>query len=93
MPAPSRLGLWLPLHLALAGGASTAIAGVLPFFVADPDGVRTAFAYKGVPGAGGGAAGAGGRRCRAAAARRQFGDAAARIPCEAAQAVAPMMVQ
>ncbi|HEU4919105.1 MAG TPA: hypothetical protein VFT20_05150 [Candidatus Limnocylindrales bacterium] len=34
MPAASRLGLWLPLHLALAGGASTAIAGVLPFFVA-----------------------------------------------------------
>lgn len=29
-----RRGLWLPLHLALAGGASTAIAGVLPFFVA-----------------------------------------------------------
>jgi hypothetical protein len=25
---------WLPLHLALAGGASTAIAGVMPFFVA-----------------------------------------------------------
>ena len=24
---------WLPLHLALAGGASTAIAGVMPFFV------------------------------------------------------------
>ena len=34
LPAPARLGLWLPLHLALAGGASTAIAGVLPFFVA-----------------------------------------------------------
>ena len=35
----SGLGLavlspWLPLHLALAGGASTAIAGVMPFFVA-----------------------------------------------------------
>jgi nitrite reductase (NO-forming) len=27
-------GSWLPLHLALAGGASTAIAGVMPFFVA-----------------------------------------------------------
>lgn len=26
--------VWLPLHLALAGGASTAIAGVMPFFVA-----------------------------------------------------------
>ncbi len=25
---------WLPLHLALAGGASTAISGVMPFFVA-----------------------------------------------------------
>jgi hypothetical protein len=25
---------WLPIHLALAGGASTAIAGVMPFFVA-----------------------------------------------------------
>ncbi len=25
---------WLPLHLAMAGGASTAIAGVMPFFVA-----------------------------------------------------------
>lgn len=25
---------WLPLHLALTGGASTAIAGVMPFFVA-----------------------------------------------------------
>ena len=28
------LPAWLPLHLALAGGASTAIAGVMPFFVA-----------------------------------------------------------
>jgi len=28
------LAPWLPLHLALAGGASTAIAGVMPFFVA-----------------------------------------------------------
>jgi hypothetical protein len=28
------LSPWLPLHLALAGGASTAIAGVMPFFVA-----------------------------------------------------------
>jgi nitrite reductase (NO-forming) len=34
LPEPVRHGLWLPLHLALAGGASTAIAGVLPFFVA-----------------------------------------------------------
>ena len=30
VPSP----VWLPLHLALAGGASTAIAGVMPFFVA-----------------------------------------------------------
>lgn len=29
-----RRGIWLPLHLALAGGASTAIAGVMPFFSA-----------------------------------------------------------
>lgn len=29
-----RLGTWLPLHLALAGGASTAISGVMPFFSA-----------------------------------------------------------
>jgi hypothetical protein len=34
LPAATRLGLWLPLHLALAGGATTAIAGVMPFFVA-----------------------------------------------------------
>lgn len=30
----SLVSPWLPLHLALAGGASTAIAGVMPFFVA-----------------------------------------------------------
>ncbi len=29
-----RRGAWLPLHLALAGGATTAIAGVMPFFAA-----------------------------------------------------------
>lgn len=34
LPAPDRRGLWLPLHLALAGAATSAIAGVLPFFVA-----------------------------------------------------------
>ena len=28
------LAPWLPLHLAMAGGASTAIAGLMPFFVA-----------------------------------------------------------
>jgi nitrite reductase (NO-forming) len=32
--AGTTLASWLPLHLALAGGASTAIAGVMPFFVA-----------------------------------------------------------
>jgi nitrite reductase (NO-forming) len=34
LPAADRVGTWLPLHLALAGGASTAIAGVMPFFSA-----------------------------------------------------------
>lgn len=34
LPAADRRGAWLPLHLALAGGATTAIAGVMPFFVA-----------------------------------------------------------
>ena len=34
LPPPARHALWLPLHLALAGGASCAIAGVMPFFVA-----------------------------------------------------------
>jgi nitrite reductase (NO-forming) len=34
LPAADRRGLWLPLHLALAGAATSAIAGVLPFFVA-----------------------------------------------------------
>jgi hypothetical protein len=29
-----RRGSWLPLHLALAGGATTAVAGVMPFFSA-----------------------------------------------------------
>ncbi|MEX1173596.1 MAG: hypothetical protein WEG56_13410 [Chloroflexota bacterium] len=29
-----RTGLWVPLHLAMAGGASTAIAAVMPFFTA-----------------------------------------------------------
>lgn len=32
LPEGSRLGTWLPLHLALAGGAGTAIAALLPFF-------------------------------------------------------------
>lgn len=34
LPAAVRRGGWLPLHLALAGGATTAIAGVMPFFAA-----------------------------------------------------------
>lgn len=33
-PAAATLGTWLPLHLLLAGAASTAIAGVMPFFSA-----------------------------------------------------------
>ncbi|MEP7378121.1 MAG: hypothetical protein ABI725_01010 [Chloroflexota bacterium] len=34
LPESLRRGVWLPLHLALAGGATTAIAGVMPFFSA-----------------------------------------------------------
>lgn len=34
LPAAARLGTWLPLHLAMAGGAGTAIAAMVPFFVA-----------------------------------------------------------
>jgi nitrite reductase (NO-forming) len=34
LPSDVRHGVWLPIHLALAGGASTAIAGVVPFFAA-----------------------------------------------------------
>ncbi len=34
LPSAQRLGMWLPLHLAMAGAASTAIAGVMPFFTA-----------------------------------------------------------
>jgi nitrite reductase (NO-forming) len=34
LPAAVRRGAWLPLHLALAGAASTAIAGIMPFFAA-----------------------------------------------------------
>ena len=34
LPPGGRLELWLPLHLALAGGAATAIAAMVPFFVA-----------------------------------------------------------
>lgn len=32
LPVEIRLGTWLPLHLALAGAATTAIVAVLPFF-------------------------------------------------------------
>lgn len=32
LPEDARRGFWLPLHLALVGGASLAIAAVLPFF-------------------------------------------------------------
>ena len=34
LPPADRHGLWLPLHLALAGAAGTAISAVLPFFAA-----------------------------------------------------------
>ena len=34
LPEAVRRGLWLSIHLALAGGATTAVAGVMPFFVA-----------------------------------------------------------
>ena len=34
IPATAARGPWLPLHLALAGGAGTAIAAVMPFFSA-----------------------------------------------------------
>ena len=34
LPSQDRMGTWLPLHLALAGGASQAIGAALPFFTA-----------------------------------------------------------
>jgi hypothetical protein len=34
LPGTARADLWLPIHLALAGAATTAIAGVMPFFSA-----------------------------------------------------------
>jgi nitrite reductase (NO-forming) len=34
LPPRDRLGWWLPIHLALAGGAATAIAGAVPDFAA-----------------------------------------------------------
>ena len=32
LPIEVRRAAWLPLHLALAGGATSAIAGVMPYF-------------------------------------------------------------
>ncbi len=32
LPTAARMGAWVPLHLALAGAATTAIAALLPFF-------------------------------------------------------------
>lgn len=34
LPTTERAGLWLPIHLALAGAGTTVIAGVMPFFSA-----------------------------------------------------------
>ena len=34
LPANATLGAWLPVHLLLAGAATTAIAGMMPFFSA-----------------------------------------------------------
>lgn len=42
LPDTARLGAWLPLHLLLAGAASTAIAGVMPFFSAAVSGAPPA---------------------------------------------------
>ncbi len=42
VPGNGRLGTWLPLHLLFAGGASTAIAGVMPFFSAAVSGAPPA---------------------------------------------------
>ncbi len=49
LPEGERRGAWLPLHLALAGAATTAIAGVMPFFAtalaaAPPGDVRSRIA-------------------------------------------------
>ena len=49
LPPEVRHGVWLPLHLALAGAASVAIASVMPFFAsalsaAPPAGPRTRLA-------------------------------------------------
>jgi nitrite reductase (NO-forming) len=60
LPEATRKGLWLPLHLALAGGASSAIAGLVPFFVAAFAAARPAdpaLRLSGLIGIAGGAAG------------------------------------
>jgi hypothetical protein len=59
LPDATRKGLWLPLHLALAAGATSAIAGVMPFFVAAFAAARPAdpaLRVGGVVGVAGGAA-------------------------------------
>ena len=58
LPAVARRGIWLPLHLAMAGGASSAIAGVMPFFVAAFAAARPADVRLRVGGLGGVAIGA-----------------------------------
>ena len=58
-PATARMGWWLPLHLLLAGGAATAVAGVMPFFsagVASVPPAPTAIRVAGVAGIAAGAA-------------------------------------
>ena len=57
-PASLRQGWWLPLHLLLAGGAATAIAGVMPFFSASVASVTPAPAVVRVVGVAGIAIGA-----------------------------------
>jgi hypothetical protein len=40
LPATARLGTWLPIHLLFAGSATTAIAGLMPFFSVAVSGAR-----------------------------------------------------
>lgn len=40
VPPETRLGWWLPLHLALAGAAGTAVSGALPLFATTLAGAR-----------------------------------------------------
>ena len=42
LPSDTRPGAWLPVHLLFAGGAATAIAGVMPFFSAAVSGAPPA---------------------------------------------------